>query len=405
MIAHYILGSVLFIYALALVLFDNPVYIKYLHIINITLLAGYIYVWLISPNYRIRFSPLVSRYMLLTAFGAMNILWADNQDMSLDKSLTMSLITINIFIIYNLLCDYDIQDWLLAGIIIGVVINALVSFNIIDIGWESSEGWRFQGTTVKSNILANICIFGVVASLYFYIKKSLTSRLFGVLGVLTSMYVVILTASKKGIIVTFLVIVIFFLLKSNRLYSIAIVTLLGVGLYFFESHFNFYNILISSSNLDVHYILGNLENRFTAFMDTDQTDNSTEARIQLINRALEMWYSNPLKGQGLGAFQNIYGAYAHNNYVDILANLGLVGFFIYYSIYWSIFSASYRIKKMNDTAILFFVFVIIMMLMEFAIVSYSNKTLMMFLLIASVMIERQYKSKENETNRNISTES
>ena len=85
----------------------------------------------------------------------------------------MTLILINLIIIYNLLLDYKTVEPIFHGVIIGLLVNLMVAFGIFNIGWEVNEGWRFKGTTLKSNLLANICIFGVVCALYFHDKKNI----------------------------------------------------------------------------------------------------------------------------------------------------------------------------------------------------------------------------------------
>ena len=59
-------------------------------------------------------------------------------------------------------------EYLYYGISLGIIVNVLISFGLVNIGWETQEGgWRFQGTTVKSNILANIAIVTTFFSIYY----------------------------------------------------------------------------------------------------------------------------------------------------------------------------------------------------------------------------------------------
>ena len=54
---------------------------------------------------------------------------------------------------------------------------------------------------------------------------------------------------------------------------------------------------------------------------------------------------NPLLGYGLNNYHLFHwsGVYSHNNYIEVLVSLGIIGFIIYYSIF--INSATVLIKK------------------------------------------------------------
>ena len=61
-------------------------------------------------------------------------------------------------------------------------------------------------------------------------------------------------------------------------------------------------------------------------------DGSAQTRIRMIEKAYEIFKEHPILGMGLNTFAQSagFGAYAHNNYMELLANLGLSGCLIYY---------------------------------------------------------------------------
>ena len=110
--------------------------------------------------------------------------------------------------------------------------------------------------------------------------------------------------------------------------------------------------------------------------------------MYLVDQALNFWSKNPLFGQGLGAFEAKYGAYAHNNFADLLANLGLIGFVLYYRLYFNMGVNFIKTKYKNNTSYLFAAFFVVFLISELAIVTYQNKVLMMFLVVTSFMLEQ-----------------
>lgn len=70
----------------------------------------------------------------------------------------------------------------------------------------------------------------------------------------------------------------------------------------------------------------------------DSTDGSTSIRMDMLISGLFMFAKKPIFGWGLGAFTDLGGfeTYAHNNYVELLVAVGLVGTLVYYSLCFSI---------------------------------------------------------------------
>jgi O-antigen ligase len=80
-------------------------------------------------------------------------------------------------------------------------------------------------------------------------------------------------------------------------------------------------------------------------------DNSTASRLEIWEGAFKMWKENP-GGVGLGRFPTHIGDYstydgvdAHNAYVLIWAELGLIGFFVIVWLLWRMWSISKQVRR------------------------------------------------------------
>jgi O-antigen ligase len=62
---------------------------------------------------------------------------------------------------------------------------------------------------------------------------------------------------------------------------------------------------------------------------------SAENRRDMVVKALEIWVDNPILGIGAGQFtiKGGFGTYSHNNYVELLANLGVIGLLLFYALH------------------------------------------------------------------------
>ena len=75
----------------------------------------------------------------------------------------------------------------------------------------------------------------------------------------------------------------------------------------------------------------------TTVQGSASSDASTKMRFRLIEVGLQFFKANPLFGRGTNAFRWLASTYftnaelsAHNNYIDVLTNFGLIGFVLYY---------------------------------------------------------------------------
>lgn len=123
-----------------------------------------------------------------------------------------------------------------------------------------------------------------------------------------------------------------------------------------------------------------MEGFIAGILGTGESDNSFNVRMLLIRSAIESFTTYPVFGYGFGAFRdyadNMVGIrlYAHNNYLELLASSGVIGFFIYYGIFVVIFKKIYtRYKYHRESIFAFGISLIISFLAnDFAVVSYLS---------------------------------
>ena len=70
---------------------------------------------------------------------------------------------------------------------------------------------------------------------------------------------------------------------------------------------------------------------FTRFIERLGGDQ-TSGRIPLFSGAIRLFVQKPIFGWGVGVFSNLYGTGTHNMYLQLLAENGLIGFFLFSAI-------------------------------------------------------------------------
>ncbi|MGG0413133.1 O-antigen ligase family protein [Peribacillus simplex] len=210
--------------------------------------------------------------------------------------------------------------------------------------------------------------------------------------------VTLLTGSKKSLLVLILGNLIFFLLGSGK-YKIRNLILLFIMLSSI-----FYLIF---NNETLYDILGSrLEDMLSAFSGGKIESTHTDmVRINMTETGFQFFSEKPVFGYGLDSFKILYGnatgmfTYSHNNYIELAVNLGLVGFILYYCMYFFILIKGFKLYKNNpkDKLILLsLVIVSILMVIEVGLVSYIDKFYLILILLSYFSIT--FKKNNEESN-------
>ena len=150
--------------------------------------------------------------------------------------------------------------------------------------------------------------------IYFQKKYSKIALVLSIMSAIS----MVLTGSRKTFIISVVVIALLFISSRKRYLKIALLVVGATVAY--DAAMN---------NPIVYNIIGW---RLAAIGGTDE---SSMERARLLHDAINTGLNNPIFGVGLhnSMFYTTIGKYAHNNFAEIFADLGIVGFSIFYSLY------------------------------------------------------------------------
>ena len=218
--------------------------------------------------------------------------------------------------------------WILKSIwIAGIIMTIYLLMNFdstaiiaVDVNYATSTrmglgGVEHPNTTAYNLFLAYACGFYLLLNKRQYKWPIYLGELVIVLGCL-------LTGSRKVLITIVLLPVLNIILKSKNPLKLT-AQIMAVCVIVWGAY------ELTQNNEVLYNLLGHRIEDITGIFSGE--DRSASGRNQLISEGLTVAFNNPL-GVGLNclAYYTYDGAYAHNEYVEIIADLGWVAFLVYY---------------------------------------------------------------------------
>ena len=147
---------------------------------------------------------------------------------------------------------------------------------------------------------------------------------------------------------------------------------------------------------------GTMINSFTG---KGKVDSSTIERKTYIEAGVKQFLKTPILGIGVNNSQYITlmetnkETYLHNNFVELLACTGIIGFLLYYSVFIYLLCKLFRYVKMNNNfAIISFIILAVNIILDYGVVSYYGKNTYIYILLAMVTIKKLKEVNQNEQN-------
>ena len=139
-----------------------------------------------------------------------------------------------------------------------------------------------------------------------------------------------------------------------------------------------------------------------ATMDSDDAQNgdgSTAVRAKMISAGMETYFSTGGIGAGLANSNLITKknigreTYLHNNYVELLACTGTIGFCLYYGIYVVLLIKIIKDKNRDACSI---ALLLVILLLDFGNVNYYEIKTATYMLLLMLLTLKQERKLENE---------
>lgn len=334
-------------------------------------------------NYQ-KFTVVFCIYCLLSSF------WSIQPSDAIKKSKTIFEIIICFYPLYIYFKKKPQIDPFLKAIMCAGYIVSLYTFyyygfnNIINFITNSK---RLNNDFNNVNIIGMLLSISVVITFYYLITQKFSLYM---LLTIPELLIIAATESRKAFVLLVLgIIMVFLFIYQNKLKG---KNLLKTILYIFITLL----IVIYLEDLGIFSgVLDRMQGLFGLITGKGEIDLSAKRRGDLINLGLNIFINNPILGIGIGNPHIIVNRYfdkdyyLHNNYVELLAGGGIVGFLIYYSMHFYLLYSFLKRSKMNyygDKIII--ILILLQLIMDFGVVSYYDKITYIYLMLYFLQLEK-----------------
>ena len=381
----------LLLYSVALVLFVNDTEFTYIEnfFAYIVLLNFLIYIFLHNKFYFPRIYAAFAIFLLLSYIGLIFYPNDESYDLliSLFQIYIFSIVVCNILIFTNTSLSIEI------GLIIGLLYSVFVGYYF---GRDYFSGFTYQryaGTlgnpnhysfmlTVALLLLSRrfLILNNTIKIKRFY--KSLLQIIIIVLILVICSEVIFFSMSRQGYLIVTLLLSYLFLQAFNGSNIFGKLTLSAISIYI--AYFTYEYILTNDFLYRRVYSLFSLFN----FSDENLVDYSFSSRTQYMSDAFNLWKQHPFFGVGLHQFHYVnQSGVSHNNFLELLANNGILGFIAYYALYFYFFLSYLRIKKFSKLDSNWLLVVLLMLIIaDMTVLTYMEKPIWLIFSIVLFLI-------------------
>ena len=348
----------------------------------------------------IRYKSLYGCFFVFAAYTFITSLWAWTPSLAIQKAETLCELIIVTMIISNAMDGSiefdDAMNILLWGGII-VAIYSLKFYGIDGILSVMAAAGRLDSEFNNVNSLGLCWMLAVVIAFHRLMYKKKYWMIPYIMGLVV---LVAATASRKALIGMLVGVVLILFARYRGKTWIATVLQYSILLIVIILAFSFLADLPVFSG-----VRARMDGFTDFFIGKGGIDNQAESRYRYIQIGIEQWKKTPIFGIGMANSYTLLASsgeretYLHNNFVELLACGGLVGFVIFYMRYFILLVPGLKsIKKdrNDEKAWLLLVVICMMVLMDYGSVSYTTKVHHLQMVILSLFLnDRREESNDS----------
>lgn len=348
-----------------------------------------IFTYILSKNRTISFH--FSGYHLyiisFVAFCYLSSFWAYNRQYTIGRGNTFLLVAMVMFSISFCFSGADNIDQMLKAVMWSGFIIALYTiylYGLSDVVFyiQTESRLGMDNRFLNPNEIGICTSYSMFISIYYLLFRK--NKWYLLLDI-PAFLVILATEGKKSFLILLFGAFLLFLFKNAdnsgfvknvfKILTYALVAVVGI---YFLSRLSIFNGITERFSQMMQSLTG----------DT-QASVSTTSRLNLIEFGFTIFKEHPLLGIGIDNSEVLIydwfhrsNYYLHCNYIEMLADGGIVGFLVYYSIYIFLLTKMIKLRKFSDPEFdICLSMLIINLIMDIAVVSFLDRATYFYLLI------------------------
>lgn len=370
---------------------------NYLWLLTLAISAAITGIILINQKV-IQFHKAFIYITLFVLFGVLSLAWAESRSLTV-AGIRTAFLTYVILIFVIVACDNNRLTIENIYNIISIVGLLFVLYMVVRHGVRVL--FLIRGGSIGSNLNSNsfghtYFIFAVASFASYRADKAGRKSRYIVLFVFYSI-LLLLTASKSWMIAMIL----FFLLilmrriknKTLKILFFPLIIIFGLLLYVLLIRVPFFYKIAGYRLIELNSVLSGNLSRYT----------STWYRMDMIKRAWTLFLQKPILGYGLNnsyyfnTYQWVYeqGTYFHNNYLELLVGVGLIGTLLFYGVYILALRIASKLADSSPASEISYIYLITCFFSDFTGVSfyYRPQIALIFIIYICGINALRYKNK------------
>lgn len=241
----------------------------------------------------------------------------------------------------------------------------------------------------SNSVAIHVSILSIFLNYVMIYEKDKKLKCYEILVFMLAGTTILLTGSKKGIVLLFLPLLLFPLAVPNqekKAKNMILSTAVVIGGLYFVFHNEFLYHLLGQRIISMLGTMGFHMKQAYVY------SASTADRSDMIKVGLSYFAQKPLFGNGWGYFYTNagFGRYSHNNYVEILCSMGLFGFLIYYGYPVYIVIKAILNLRISENLICIFMLMFIFFIDAAAINCYDGMIVALMLCVATIINKNSF---------------
>ena len=364
---------------LFLIIYCGCYYQQYLLFISFSyLLLVCTFIYNLVMHKKIIYVRFVLTSIVFLLYSVFSALWANKFDLSYNASIQLAKSSLFAMLFITLIDSKENFRWALFSFSLAGVVYSMLYVQNVDIASLGAD--RITTNENSDSILPNVNTVGLFLSLsfvyffysYFYRKKS-----YFLLIAAVSFIIIFLLGARKSIVsLAICILMMLYKLNSSARIKIILLSFLFISLLFVyipTEYLSFVSERLAQLNFFSNQI--------------NELDESDANRILLLKSGFFYGMDSPILGNGYYSFSQLllkeygFATYSHNNFIEIFVGGGIIGFTLYYSLYYIVLKDTCKKVLRFDENYLLIILTTILLFNQLTIVVVNERFIWILLAI------------------------